>query len=104
MSQFSEFQPNESSGDVPQSDPVGGQPPQLPPVGASRQEPRQERLRHVPYGSLDAIDITIKNLHARNYANADDWSDPIPFTPNGVEGGDGPEQWMVILTKILLIE
>jgi hypothetical protein len=77
MSQFNEFpsedfQPNESHDDVPQSDPVGGQPPQFPPVDASRQEPRQERLRHVLYGSLEAIDTTIKNLHARHYADPGD--------------------------------
>ena len=112
MSQFNEFQPNESSSDVPQADPVGGQPPQFPPVDASRQEPRQERLRHVLYGSLEAIDTTIKNLHARHYADPGDWCDPIPVPPNrneaaqpsGAEATDTPRQWMVIMTKILLIE
>jgi hypothetical protein len=120
MSQFHEFQPNEPHDDAPQTDPVGGNPPQIPPVASSRQEPRQERLRHVLYGSLEAIDTTIKNLHARNYADPGDWCDPIPVPLNrtdaaqqsgtkagwlsGVEATDPPRQWMVIMTKILLID
>ena len=130
MSQFHEFQPNESHDDVPQTDQLGGNPPQIPPVASSRQEPRQERLRHVLYGSLEAIDTTIKNLHARNYADPGDWCDPIPVPLNrtdaaqqsgnrtdaaqqsgteagwlsGVEATDPPRQWMVIMTKILLID
>ena len=120
MSQFSEFQPNESHDDVPQTDQASGKPPQMPPVASSRQEPRQERLRHVLYGSLEAIDITIKNLHARNYADPGDWCDPIPVPLNrtdtaqqsgaevvrlsGAEVTDSPRQWMVIMTKILLID
>ena len=88
------------------------------------------------YGSLEAIDTTIKNLHARHYADPGDWCDPIPVPLNraettgqggaeaarlsgveaarrsgveaarlsGVEATDVPRQWMVIMTKILLIE
>lgn len=124
MSQFHEFQPenrqpedlhsqaaqpaeqqtNAASSDVPQTDQTGDKPPQLPPVGTSRQEPRQERLRHVLYGSLEAIDITIKNLHARRYADSGDWCDPIPVPPSAARDTAEPEQWMVIMTKILLIE
>ena len=57
-----------------------------------------EKVRHMLYGSLAAIDRTIKILHALGYADPNDWSDPIPAPPGSVE------VWMVILTKTLLIE
>ena len=104
MSQFNEFQSNQFQPDTPQPDQSGSNPPNLPPVSSSRQEPRQERLRHVLYGSLDAIDITIKNLHARNYADPGDWSDPIPVPPSKGAAIDPPQQWMAIMTKLLLLE
>ena len=108
MSQFNEFQPNdahhEAHDETVQPDQGSNQPPQIPPVGADRKQPRQERLRHVLYGSLEAIENTIKTLHARRYADPGDWSDPIPFTPSGSENIDGPQQWMVIMTKILLLD
>ncbi|PZU99520.1 MAG: hypothetical protein DCF32_18610 [Leptolyngbya sp.] len=68
----------------------------LPPAQPTQPQPRPERLRHLLYGSRAAIDRTIKILHAYGYANPNDWSDPIPT--------DQPNQWMAILTKILLIE
>jgi hypothetical protein len=104
MSQFDEFKPNDAHDEAVQPDQSRNQPPQIPPMASSRQQPRQERLRHVLYGSLEAIENTIKTLHARRYADPGDWSDPIPFNPNGSEGFSGPEQWMVIMTKILLLD
>jgi hypothetical protein len=68
----------------------------LPPAQHPQTQPRPERLRHLLYGSRAAIDRTIKILHAYGYADPNDWSDPIPT--------DQPNQWMAILTKILLIE
>ncbi|MBD2112673.1 MULTISPECIES: hypothetical protein [Cyanophyceae] len=68
----------------------------FPPAQHSQPQPRSERLRHLLYGSRAAIDRTIKILHAYGYADPNDWSDPIPT--------DQPNQWMAILTKILLIE
>ena len=56
------------------------------------------------YGSLAGIDRTIKILHTLGYADPNDWSDPIPVPPSGTETIDQPNQWMAILTKILLIE
>ncbi|MGF1520541.1 MAG: hypothetical protein ACFCVB_22485 [Nodosilinea sp.] len=53
-------------------------------------------MRHLLYGSRAGIERTIKILHAHGYADPNDWSDPIPT--------DQLNQWMVILTKILLIE
>ncbi|MBE9160314.1 hypothetical protein IQ265_26355 [Nodosilinea sp. LEGE 06152] len=68
----------------------------LPPANFSKPQPRQERVRHMLYGSLAGIDRTIKILHALGYADPNDWSEPMPT--------DQPNQWMAILTKILLIE
>jgi hypothetical protein len=58
--------------------------------------PHPERVRHLLYGSLAALDRTIKILHILGYAEPNDWSDPIPT--------ETPNQWMVIMTKILLFE
>jgi hypothetical protein len=72
---------------------------------------KPEKLRHLLYGSLAAIDRTIKILHAHGYADPNDWSDPIPVPPSGaisLEEKTGPSSevrtWMVILTKTLLLE
>ncbi len=72
---------------------------------------KPEKLRHLLYGSLAAIDRTIKILHAQGYADPNDWSDPIPVPPSGaisLEEKTGPSSevrtWMVILTKTLLLE
>jgi hypothetical protein len=78
----------------------------LPPSGANDRGARPlnpEKVRHLLYGSLAAIDRTIKILHAYGYANPNDWSDPIPVPPSASEPGH-PNQWMVIMTKTLLIE
>lgn len=68
----------------------------LPPAQPSNAEPRRDKLRHVLYGSLESIDRVIKQLHILNYAEPNDWCDPIP--------SGKPGQWMAILTKHLLIE
>ncbi|HZG37376.1 MAG TPA: hypothetical protein VEZ50_01735 [Nodosilinea sp.] len=52
------------------------------------------KVRHLLYGSLAAIDRTIKILHALGYTDPNDGRDPIPT--------EKPDQWMVILTKTLL--
>ena len=72
----------------------------------SLKPPTPEKVRHLLYGSLAAIDRTIKILHSLGYADPNDWSDPIPVPPNGSESGH-PSQtqtWMAILTKTILIE
>ena len=85
----------------------------LPPAQTGRPHPHPERVRHLLYGSLAALDRTIKILHAYSYADPNDWSDPIPVPSNTVEtaspsrahrSSSGVETWMVILTKTLLIE
>jgi hypothetical protein len=74
-----------------------------------------EKVRHMLYGSLPALDRTIKILHALGYADPNDWSDPIPVPPSAAElrslreteprSSSGVETtWMVIMTKTVLIE
>jgi hypothetical protein len=76
----------------------------LPPAQPNQPHPRPERLRHLLYGSRAGIDRTIKILHALGYAEPNDWSEPLPVPPGnpGLSGTEG--QWMVILTKTLLME
>jgi hypothetical protein len=85
----------------------------LPPAQPSQAHPRPERVRHLLYGSLAAIDRTIKILHVLGYAEPNDWSEPLPvplsgpneFTAPGNPGRSGSEgPWMVILTKTLRLE
>ena len=72
----------------------------------SLKPPTPEKVRHMLYGSLAAIDRTIKILHALGYTDPNDWSDPIPAPPSGIEPGQPgePQTWMAILTKTVLIE
>ncbi len=78
----------------------------LPPSASSKPQPHPERIRHLLYGSRAGIDRTIKILHAHGYADPNDWSDPIPVPPNNdtLSGAAAPNQWMVILTKTLIVE
>jgi hypothetical protein len=62
----------------------------------TQRSPHQERVRHLLYGSLAGIERTIKILHTLGYADPKDWSDPMPTGK--------PNQWMVIMTKILVME
>lgn len=58
--------------------------------------PRREKVRILLFGSLSGILNQIKVLHKLNYAEPNDWSEPIPT--------GRPNEWMVILTKHPLIE
>ena len=62
-----------------------------------------EKVRHMLYGSLAALDRTIKILHTLGYADPNDWSDPIPV-PASADGAPTAAQWMVIMTKTVLLE
>jgi hypothetical protein len=77
----------------PESDASGAS--NLPPASSERRQPQPERVRHVLYGSLQGLDRTIKILHSLGYADPNDWSDPVP-------SGE-PNQWLVVMTKYLLI-
>ncbi|MBD2234456.1 hypothetical protein [Phormidium tenue] len=79
----------------------------LPPSGANSTGSRSltpEKVRHMLYGSLAALDRTIKILHALGYADPNDWSDPLPVPPSTEDAASAPAQWMVIMTKTILLE
>jgi hypothetical protein len=86
----------------PESDASGAS--NVPPASSSeRQQPRPERVRHVLYGSLQGLDRTIKILHSLNYADPNDWCDPVPVPTSG-ETTAPFSQWMVVMDKRLLLE
>ncbi len=41
-------------------------------------DPQFESVRHMLFGSISAVQTTIKLLHKLNYAEPNDWSKPIP--------------------------
>jgi hypothetical protein len=93
----------------PESDASGAS--NRPPASSSRRQPQPERVRHVLYGSLPGLDRAIKILHSLGYADPNDWCDPIPVpTPDTGSSGErsrtleAPNQWMVVMDKILLLE
>ena len=50
-----------------------------------------EHGRHMVFGTLGYVQITIKQLHKLNYAEPNDWSRPLPT--------GRPNEVMAILTK-----
>ena len=124
---FEYLEPNASDD---QGDQETGSLPLPPRSGAINKGARSlnpEKVRHMLYGSLAAIDRTIKILHALGYTDPNDWSDPIPVPPGIAVGGSlrlrsatgsempassgvetpavsGVELWMAIATKTVLIE
>jgi hypothetical protein len=78
----------------PESDASGTS--NLPPASSSNRQPQPERVRHVLYGSLQGLDRAIKILHSLGYADPNDRCDPVP-------SGE-PNQWLVVMTKTLLVE
>ena len=55
-----------------------------------------ETVRHLVFGSLTAVRLTIQDLHKRRYAEPNDWSKPIST--------GRPNEVMVILTKRLAVK
>ncbi|MEM9220239.1 MAG: hypothetical protein AAGD25_38680 [Cyanobacteria bacterium P01_F01_bin.150] len=53
--------------------------------------PRYEPVRHMLFGSIGAVQNTIKLLYVLNYAEPNDWSHPVP--------SGQPGEVMVVLTK-----
>jgi len=93
----------------PESDASGAS--NLPPASSERRQPQPERVRHVLYGSLRGLDRAIKILHSLGYADPNDWCDPIPVPTPGADASgerrpftEPPNQWMVVMDKILLLE
>jgi hypothetical protein len=93
----------------PESDASGAS--DLPPTSSQRPQPQPERVRHVLYGSLRGLDRAIKILHSRGYADPNDWCEPIPVPTPAADSSGGrspiaepPNQWMVVMDKILRLE
>ncbi len=90
------------------SDNPGGDPLPPPPRSEANNPGTRpltpEKVRHLLYGSLAALDRTIKILHALGYADPNDWSDPIPVPPSAEGVPTTAAQWMVIMTKTVLLE
>ncbi|MEL6384225.1 MAG: hypothetical protein AAFQ89_17575 [Cyanobacteria bacterium J06626_18] len=54
-------------------------------------EPEYEIVRHLLFGTYAAVQLTIKELHVKRYAEPNDWSQPIST--------GRPNEVMTILTK-----
>ncbi|MEM9976680.1 MAG: hypothetical protein AAF808_03530 [Cyanobacteria bacterium P01_D01_bin.2] len=50
-----------------------------------------DKVRHLMFGTVGALQFTIKDLHRRGYAEPNEWSQPLPT--------GRPAEVMVILTK-----
>ncbi|ESA37042.1 hypothetical protein N836_04650 [Leptolyngbya sp. Heron Island J] len=59
-------------------------------------EHQYETVRHLVFGSLTAVRLTIQDLHKRHYAEPNDWSKPIST--------GRPNEVMAILTKRVAIK
>jgi hypothetical protein len=68
-------------------------PPANGPVPAS---PAPEPIRHLLFGTLPAVQVTIRLLYRLNYAEPNDWSQPIST--------GRPNEVMAILTKRVRLE
>ncbi|MEO0869826.1 MAG: hypothetical protein AAFY17_15590 [Cyanobacteria bacterium J06642_11] len=55
-----------------------------------------ETVRHLLFGSLSAVQSTIRALHKRGYAEPNDWSKPIST--------GRPNEVMAILTKRIRLD
>ncbi|MEL7313967.1 MAG: hypothetical protein AAFN08_03340 [Cyanobacteria bacterium J06559_3] len=56
-------------------------------------DPTFEPLRHMLFGSYEAVQTTIKHLHKLNYAEPNDWSKPIGT-------GQGNEVVVVLIKRV----
>ncbi|NEP18248.1 MAG: hypothetical protein F6J97_15315 [Leptolyngbya sp. SIO4C1] len=53
------------------------------PESAPNAVPQFASVRHMVFGPLAALEDTIKTLHKRGYAAANDWSQPQPVNAAG---------------------
>ncbi|MEM9267200.1 MAG: hypothetical protein AAGA46_16915 [Cyanobacteria bacterium P01_F01_bin.13] len=65
--------------------------PTVPPAPEMLPEHQFEVVRHMLFGSLLSVQLTIKELHNKHYAEPNDWSKPIST--------GRPNEVMAILTK-----
>ena len=80
------FQPS-TSGAVASTDNAAA----MSPVPSPQPLPQYETIRHMLFGSVGAVRNTIKLLYKLNYAEPNDWSQPIPTGK--------PNEVVVVLTK-----
>ncbi|MEM1370123.1 MAG: hypothetical protein AAGG02_19380, partial [Cyanobacteria bacterium P01_H01_bin.15] len=59
-------------------------------------EYQHETVRHLVFGSLTAVRLTIQDLHKKRYAEPNDWSKPIST--------GRPNEVMAILTKRVVLK
>ena len=50
----------------------------IPPAANTLPDHQFDIVRHTLFGTLDAVQNTIKLLHKLNYADPNDWSRPLP--------------------------
>ena len=55
-----------------------------------------ETVRHLLFGSLTGVRLTIQDLHSKHYAEPNDWSQPIPT--------GRPNEVMAILTRRVQVD
>ncbi|MEA5462569.1 hypothetical protein [Leptothoe sp. PORK10 BA2] len=65
--------------------------PTAPPTPEFLPEHPFEVVRHMLFGTLTGVQLTIKDLHSKQYAEPNDWSKPIST--------GRPNEVMAILTK-----
>ncbi|MEM1310006.1 MAG: hypothetical protein AAGF98_11065 [Cyanobacteria bacterium P01_H01_bin.153] len=63
----------------------------LPAIPATSSPFQPDKVRHLVFGTIPAIQFTIKDLHSRGYAEPNDWSQLLPT--------GRPGEVMAILTK-----
>lgn len=69
----------------------GATAPTVPPAPETLPEHQFENVRHMLFGSLTGVQLTIQELHSKRYAEPNDWSKPIST--------GRPNEVMAILTK-----
>ena len=66
------------------------------PSNSDTVQPQREPIQHLLFGSLAAVQLNIKTLHKKGYAEPNDWSKPIPTGRSG--------EVMAILVKHLWVD
>ena len=53
------------------------------PSNSDAAQPQRQPVRHLLFGSLAAVQLNIKTLHKKGYAEPNDWSKPIATGRSG---------------------
>ncbi|MEO0350606.1 MAG: hypothetical protein AAF282_11230 [Cyanobacteria bacterium P01_A01_bin.15] len=57
---------------------VHAEPVVLPATPATSTPFQPDKVRHLMFGTVGALQFTIKDLHRRGYADPNEWSQPLP--------------------------